>query len=177
MVPGLVPLSVIGFPNILVQREMYPRVIDLYNRSKDAGINLLIYEGARSDERQAELYAQGPDTTNAKPGWSFHSYGLAIDAVPLKPDGSAWWKAPESMWNTLGLIGERLGFEWGGRWTKPYDAGHFEYHPGLSITDIYNHFKQTGGVLVSKVLGAPWAVVAGLLIIGFVIWARKELKL
>lgn len=176
-IPGLVTLSVIGFPNIQVQREIAPLVISLYNESKRAGIELLIYEGYRSPERQAELLAQGPDVTNAGPGKSFHQYALAIDSVPLKPNGDAWWEAPESLWNKLGLIGEKLGFEWGGRWGSPYDPGHFEYHPGLTIDDIYTHFKQTGGILVSKVLGAPWAMLAGVAILVFVFFARKELKL
>lgn len=54
-----------------------------------AGLNLYVYEGRRSCERQRELYAQGRTqpgrkVTNAGPGQSMHQYGLAIDFVPLK---------------------------------------------------------------------------------------------
>jgi peptidoglycan L-alanyl-D-glutamate endopeptidase CwlK len=52
------------------------------------GLRPYIYEGARTLTRQAELYAQGRTVpgrivTQAKPGRSFHNYGLAIDWVPL----------------------------------------------------------------------------------------------
>lgn len=59
-----------------------------------AGLNLYIYEGLRTCERQRELYAQGRTrpgrkVTNAGPGQSMHQYGLAIDFVPLKAHAKA----------------------------------------------------------------------------------------
>lgn len=57
-------------------------------------ILVYIYEGLRSLERQAELYAIGRSipgriVTKAQPGQSFHNYGLAIDWVPLIPNEKA----------------------------------------------------------------------------------------
>lgn len=59
-----------------------------------AGLQIYVYEGLRSPERQAELYAQGRTTrgkkvTNAGPWQSMHQYGLAVDFVPLKPHAKA----------------------------------------------------------------------------------------
>jgi len=50
----------------------------------------LIYCGFRSYEQQAALYslgrsAPGRIVTKARPGESYHNYGLAFDWVPLKP--------------------------------------------------------------------------------------------
>lgn len=59
-----------------------------------AGLKIYVYEGYRTPERQAELYAQGRTTkgrkvTNAGPWQSMHQYRLAIDFVPLKPHAKA----------------------------------------------------------------------------------------
>ena len=62
------------------------------------GFTVQISAGYRSLEEQATLYGQGrvysyngknysnlakPNVTNAKPGQSYHNYGLAIDCHPL----------------------------------------------------------------------------------------------
>lgn len=54
------------------------------------GIRPLIYCGFRSFEEQAALFSQGRTkagriVTKAKPGESYHNYGLAMDWVPVKP--------------------------------------------------------------------------------------------
>ncbi len=61
-----------------------------------AGLRIYVYEGLRSCERQAELFAIGRTVrkmaqvvTRAGPGQSMHQYGLAIDFVPLVPEGKA----------------------------------------------------------------------------------------
>jgi hypothetical protein len=55
---------------------------------------------------------------------SKHIVGMAVDFVPVK-DGSPWWKAPATVWNRMGEIGEACGLKWGGRWKKQ-DCPHFE---------------------------------------------------
>jgi len=59
-----------------------------------AGLNIYVYEGHRTPERQAELYAQGitklgQKVTNAGPWQSMHQYKLAVDFVPLKAHAKA----------------------------------------------------------------------------------------
>lgn len=54
------------------------------------GIRPLIYCGFRSFEEQLALFAQGRTkpgriVTKARPGESYHNYGLAFDWVPVKP--------------------------------------------------------------------------------------------
>jgi peptidoglycan L-alanyl-D-glutamate endopeptidase CwlK len=59
------------------------------NEMVTSRIEPLIYCGRRTMEEQAALYAKGRTiigkiVTKAKPGESYHNYGLAFDWVPLK---------------------------------------------------------------------------------------------
>jgi peptidoglycan L-alanyl-D-glutamate endopeptidase CwlK len=96
------------------------------------GIFLRITSGLRTFDEQADLYAQGRTApgsivTNAKPGSSYHNYGLAFDVVEIK-DGKGLWDNPR--WAQIGAMGKTFGFEWGGDWTSIKDLPHFQYPPG-----------------------------------------------
>lgn len=104
-------------------------------RAAAAGLDVMIFEGFRTTERQRALYAQGRDgmggkiVTSANAGESWHNYGLAVDIVFRDHHGQPTWDRPVADWNALGEIGERVGLMWGGRWKRP-DSPHFEWHPG-----------------------------------------------
>ena len=62
---------------------------------------VFITDGYRSHEEQAELYAKGRTkpgqiVTYAKPGWSWHNFGLAIDVCFRQKPGEALWKVDNS---------------------------------------------------------------------------------
>lgn len=66
------------------------RVRQWLDEMVQTGIRPLIYCGLRTFEEQTALYAQGRTkpgriVTKAKPGESYHNYGLAFDWVPVKP--------------------------------------------------------------------------------------------
>lgn len=70
------------------------RVKQWYDSMIKNSIFPYIYEGFRSNERQAELYCLGRTlpgriVTNAMPGQSFHNYGLAFDWAPLRINDKA----------------------------------------------------------------------------------------
>jgi peptidoglycan L-alanyl-D-glutamate endopeptidase CwlK len=126
----------------------------------DQGLSLRITFTQRTFAQQAALYAQYRESleevnrlrvlagmtritlaenknkvTNARPGYSWHNWGRAIDVVPVDaatapdlsdPDNPLW---ENPFWESLGEIGESLGFEWGGRWSNNIDKPHFEWHP------------------------------------------------
>ena len=120
--------------------DLAPDVWSLAERfldgAADAGIEVLITCTYRSGIEQAELYAMGRTAkgkivTNAKAGESLHNIMLngwpgarAFDAVPIVL-GKPMWDAEHPHWEKLGIIGERVGLQWGGRWRKP-DRPHFE---------------------------------------------------
>ena len=113
----------------------------IISEMKMLGHEVRIVEGYRSIERQNELYAQGRTTpgkivTNAKGGESFHNYRCAVDFV-FKKEG---YNASKELWETLGTVGEKHDFEWGGSpaWIKAglNDRPHFQMTKGYSISDF-----------------------------------------
>lgn len=96
-----------------------------------------ITDGFRSTLEQDKLYAQGRTTpgnivTQAKGGQSFHNYGVAVDMV-FRKEG---YNASDSLWQTLGAVGKKHGFKWGGDWTSFVDKPHFELTLGYSLKDF-----------------------------------------
>ena len=95
------------------------------------GMELYIVHTYRTVEEQDEMYAQGRTepgeiVTNLQGGASQHNFGRAIDVAFEDEMGKPTWDAPLDQWQLLGLIGERIGFTWGGRWERLRDYGHFE---------------------------------------------------
>ncbi|OME50660.1 hypothetical protein BSK59_22415 [Paenibacillus odorifer] len=118
------------------------------------GIYIQITQGLRSIDEQNDLYAQGRTkqgsiVTNAKGGYSYHNFGLAIDFVLLLPDGkNVTWDMntdynSNNMKDWIEVVDEakRLGFEWGGDWTSFKDYPHFQMVFGLSTADLRNGKK------------------------------------
>lgn len=103
------------------------------------GVEVLVYCTRRTLEEQAALYASGrtvpgPVKTNAKPGYSWHNYGRAVDAVPMvdgKPDWS--YSENEIHWRVMIEEGDRVGLEWAGRWKTFKEFVHWQFvPPGLT---------------------------------------------
>lgn len=91
---------------------------------------LFIVQSFRSAADQAVLYAQGRTTpgkvvTHAKPGSSYHEWGLAFDVAIADAHGQPSWPNDMALWTQIGRLGEELGLTWGGRFPDP-DYGHFE---------------------------------------------------
>jgi len=127
--------------------KLYPvlrdRVEQLLAQAQDEGLNVAVFEAYRSFEEQQERYDRG--TTRARPGYSWHQYGLACDLV-FKDENGNWSWGQGFNWQRLGEIGKGLGLEWGGDWTVLLDMPHFELRRGMSIYRAYNRY-QAGGML------------------------------
>ncbi len=110
---------------------------------KQAGIDILITSTYRDLESQATLYAQGRTApgkrvTNAKPGQSYHNWRVAFDVVPLR-DGNPVWSttgADGKLWEQIGKLGEAVGLEWAGRWTRFREFAHFQFTGGLTLAQL-----------------------------------------
>lgn len=111
------------------------QIVGLIKRCKAKGIELAIVEAYRTPSKQHEYKSMGKKYTNSAAGRSKHQYGLAIDVVPLV-NGVAVWDNT-ALWRRVGVVGEKLGLRWGGRWRKPYDPGHFEWTGGLSSSHLH----------------------------------------
>lgn len=121
--------------------EVRKKVEKFLIKAQKAGIPLKVTSAYRDCEEQNKLYAQGRTApggivTNAKCGQSDHNVGVAVDIVPIV-DGRANYKVPESVWNTIGAIGESVDLSWGGRWTSFKDRPHFYDRGGKSIAQLW----------------------------------------
>jgi peptidoglycan L-alanyl-D-glutamate endopeptidase CwlK len=101
------------------------------------GIEILVTSTLRTFEEQAELFAigrtkPGKKVTNAKPGQSWHNFGLAFDVVPLV-NGKPIWDSP--FWERIGALGKQVGLQWGGDFKTFKDKPHFEFHPNLTLAE------------------------------------------
>lgn len=127
-----------GMPMIVELQALHPyfrdRVIDLINGCKEKGIQLAVVESYRTHAKQNEYKTMGKKYTRSGGGKSKHQYGLAVDLVPIVDSVAVWDDI--ALWKKVGLVGEKLGLRWGGRWRKPYDPGHFEWTGGLTTTDL-----------------------------------------
>lgn len=114
--------------------------LELIKRAYAKGISIIITQGYRSIAEQNALYAQGRTkpgsvVTNAKGGYSYHNFKLAIDFAVLDSDGSVNWNV-DRRWREVGAIGQSLGLEWGGAWTSFKDYPHFQLTFGLSMAQL-----------------------------------------
>ena len=123
--------------------ELHPSVawlcLNLIEQCKDEGIDIIITSTFRDAESQAALYAQGRTTagkkvTNAKAGQSFHNHRVAFDFVPIV-NGKAQWN-DKALFNRVGIIGEKIGLTWSGRWVKFPELAHFQLTNGLTLADF-----------------------------------------
>ncbi|MBZ8143981.1 hypothetical protein CLD22_29840 [Rubrivivax gelatinosus] len=93
------------------------------------GYELVLLEGYRSAQRQAQLAALGPATTRAAADQSRHQAGLAAD-VAFRRDGRLL-VSERDPWTRqaylhYGQIAKSFGLEWGGDWKSIRDLGHVE---------------------------------------------------
>lgn len=105
-----------------------------------AGITVKIIDGSRTYAEQDELYAKGRPggppgkiVTRARGGESNHNFAVAFD-VGLFQAGKYLEDSP--LYERLGPVGERVGLEWGGRWSSIHDAPHYQLKTGLSIAEM-----------------------------------------
>ncbi|MCK9166910.1 MAG: M15 family metallopeptidase [Acholeplasmataceae bacterium] len=133
---------------------------ELITKLDERGITYLIYCTYRSPEEQAALYAQGREDINtvnnvrrktglheikekenriitwAKPGESFHQYGVAFDGVPTD-GGKCVWSDRHPLWKIVGETGKGIGLEWAGDWSSgKREYPHFQYTGGLNLSDL-----------------------------------------
>ena len=111
------------------------------------GVPIVITQGLRTIAEQDALYAQGRTkpgqiVTNARGGYSYHNFGVAIDFALLLPDGGVSWDTKRdgdgdgiADWDEVVAQAKRLGWDWGGDWRTFTDLPHFEMTFGLSTAD------------------------------------------
>ena len=115
-------------------------VRDFLHRCRFGDWEAFITDGYRNHAEQSQLYAigrtlPGRKVTNARAGFSFHNFGLAIDCAFRNERGALSYDM--YLMKKMGAIGKEMGFVWGGDWLFK-DYPHFEWTEGLSIIEIRN---------------------------------------
>lgn len=112
---------------------------------REAGINVKIICGTRSYEEQAALYAKGrtepgKKVTNARPGYSWHNFGVAWDFVVFDKQGQPQWDSP--LMDRCGKIGKEIGLEWGGTWKRFVDKAHLQLDMAITLAEARQRVKD-----------------------------------
>ncbi|OMD29157.1 hypothetical protein BJP48_18880 [Paenibacillus odorifer] len=121
----------------------------LIERCYSRGVPILITQGLRTIAEQNALYEQGRSkpgaiVTNARGGYSYHNFGLAIDFALLLPDGKqVSWNIDRdgngdkvTDWSEVVQEAKALGFEWGGDFDSFKDYPHFQITFGLTTSQL-----------------------------------------
>lgn len=110
---------------------LHPDLVDaLHQVAESVPFDLYVYEGVRSLERSAELYAQGrtrpgPIVSNAQPGQSPHNWRMAADVYPYV-NGKSVENADAPEWAEFGAAVKLAGMTWGGDFSRLVDKPHVE---------------------------------------------------
>ena len=131
---------------------MHPKVQEIFRNwiaesqmlAKAHGYEYKAISGNRTWDEQAKIYAQGRTSpgkivTNAKPGYSNHNYGIAVDMGVFKDGKYLDELKPaeaEAFHNKAAIIAEKYNIEWGGNWKSFKDYPHFEYKTGKTLSQL-----------------------------------------
>lgn len=142
----------------LIHPKIREEVLNIYNEANNKLTNyyLRFAYTLRTFQEQDFLYQQGrtrPGTivTWAKPGQSYHNYGLAVDICLISPDGKmASWdtktdfdKDGVSDWMEVVAVFKKYGWEAGIDWKSPkQDTPHFQKTLGYSTSSLLEKFKN-----------------------------------
>lgn len=107
--------------------------LTLCSSELDPSLHVIIVSTYRDFDTQAALYAQGRTApgkivTWAGPGDSFHNWRVAFDVAIYRNGKYVDDKtdADKAIWAAVGMIGERCGLEWAGRWKTRRESAHFQ---------------------------------------------------
>lgn len=147
----------------LLHPKVRDEVVQLINQVENKlGSNMAvrIVQGLRTFEEQDELYQigrtkPGKIVTNARGGFSFHNYGVAIDFAILhdknndgKYEELSWDlnadfnKDGIKDWNEVVSTFKSNGWEWGGDWHSLKDYPHLQKTFGNSINAMLNKYNN-----------------------------------
>lgn len=129
--------------NKKARARLEPFVIAAQETVAKDGVTVEVISGLRSWAQQSALYAQGRTkpgriVTNARPGSSWHNYGLAIDLGLFKNGVYLDEKNPklaDKLYASIGKVAAAYGIEWAGTWKSFQETPHFQVTFGLTLAE------------------------------------------
>lgn len=142
----------LGSLNKKALAKLEPFIVQVEARLALKGVTVEVISGLRSWSAQAALYASGrtkagPIVTKAKPGSSWHNYGLAIDLGLFKGGVYLDEKKPaeaDKLYAEIGRLAEVNGIEWAGKWKTFAETPHFQVAFGLSLAQARERMEANG---------------------------------
>lgn len=113
----------------LLHPELNKKLDELIRLCEAEGLKIKITDTVRTRAEQDALYAQGRTAagaivTNVKYPNSMHNWGIAADFC--RNDGRGAYNDTDGFFGKVGAIAEKIGLEWGGRWTGFVDKPHLQ---------------------------------------------------
>ena len=142
----------LGSLNKKALAKLEPFVAAAEKAMEAKGVAVEVISGLRSWSAQAALYAQGRTkpgriVTKARPGSSWHNYGLAIDlglfknGVYLDEKNEA---LADKLYAEIGAIAASMGIEWAGNWKSFQETPHFQITFGKTISEMRELMEEVG---------------------------------
>lgn len=101
-------------------------------------IEVRLIDGTRTYAEQNALYNKKPKVTNAKGGYSWHNFGLAVDFGLFR---GKEYLGESPYYQTLGALAREVqGLEWGGDWASFKDYPHLQMVKFASLAEARNNF-------------------------------------
>lgn len=141
--------------------EVHPKLAERVRQMSDilAGENIQIrvVQSLRSWAEQQALWMEGRNAdgvvidhakvvTNARPGTSWHNFGLAVDVAPFD-GGIPDWNSNHPAWKRIVAVGQSVGLVSGSEWRTFPDWPHFQMTGQLPVSpdDAVRAAYETGG--------------------------------
>lgn len=140
----------LGSLNKKALAKLEPFVTAAEQAMEKHGVKVEVISGLRSWAAQAALFAQGRTkpghiVTKARPGSSWHNYGLAID-LGLFSNGvyldEVDPKRADRLYQEIGAIASRMGVEWAGNWKSFTETPHFQVTFGLTLSAARQRLQE-----------------------------------
>lgn len=140
----------LGSLNKKALAKLEPFVTAAEQAMEKHGVRVEVISGLRSWAAQAALFAQGRTkpgriVTKARPGSSWHNYGLAID-LGLFSNGvyldEVDPKRADKLYQEISAIASRMGVEWAGNWKSFPETPHFQVTFGLTLSAARQRLQE-----------------------------------
>ena len=142
----------LGSLNKKALAKLEPFIVQVELMLAPKGVTVEVISGLRSWSAQAALYAQGRTkpgkiVTKARPGSSWHNYGLAIDLGLFKNGVYLDERKPaeaDKLYAEIGKLAVAHGIEWAGKWKSFAETPHFQVTFGLTLADVRARMEAKG---------------------------------
>lgn len=143
---------------------------------KKQGLNVLITETYRSQERQDYLYEQGRTRVGKVVTWTHNSRHTSRRAWDICKNVKGQEYSDSNFFKQCGIIAKQLGITWGGTWKSSPDTPHFEIGTDWKTPTKINNVGNIKANLSDKELAdAVSKIIKSGIKLDFNSWKRANL--